>query len=85
MITFLTIAKAVRFAFPWLAKTAMVLVATTAFASSESLDRFHTALAEKYGYQAFEVKVTPVTNPGHSKIIRKMSEAARGIYCRGSG
>ncbi len=77
MITFLTIIKAAKFAFPRLATTAMVLVAGNSFAASESLDRYHVTLTEKYGYQVIEVTVAPVTNPERLKTIREMSENVR--------
>ena len=56
MKTFLTIIKAVKSAFPGLAAAKMVLVAGNSFAASESLERYHLALTEKYGYQVFNVK-----------------------------
>jgi hypothetical protein len=55
----------------------MVLAAENSFAESDSLERYHVALAEKYGYQVFEVSVSRVTDPGRLKIIRKLSENAR--------
>lgn len=77
MIRFRKLTKAVVNAFSWLAIAAVVLAAGNAFAESDSLERYHVALAEKYGYQVFEVSVSRVTNPGRLKILRESSENAR--------
>ncbi len=77
MTRFLKHIKAGLFALPRLATAALVLVCGNSFATSESLDRYHGALTEKYGYEAFEVTVTPVTNPERLKTIRQMSEKTR--------
>jgi hypothetical protein len=77
MIKFRKFTKAVVNAFSRLAIAAMVLVAETAFAETDSLESYHVSLVEKYGYQDFEVSVTRVTNPGRLKLMREMSENAR--------
>jgi hypothetical protein len=69
--------KAVLNAFPWLAIAAMALVAENSFAETDSLERYHDLLADKYGYQVFEVSLTRVANTERLKLMQEISENAR--------
>ena len=69
--------KAVKNAFSMLALAAVVLIAENAYAKSDSLERYHVSLANKYGYNVFEVTSTQVTNSDRIKLMKELSEKTR--------
>lgn len=77
MIMFFKFKKAVKNAFSMLALAAVVLIAENAYAKSDSLERYHVSLANKYGYNVFEVTSTQVTNSDRIKLMKELSEKTR--------
>ena len=69
--------KAVKHVFSMLILAAVVLIGENAFAKSVSLERYHVLLANKYGYNVFEVTSTKVTNPDRIKVMKEISEQTR--------
>ena len=69
--------KAVKNVFSMLVLAAVVLMAENAFAKSVSLERYHILLANKYGYNVFDVTSTQVTNPDRIKVMKEISEQTR--------
>jgi len=69
--------QAVKNVFSMLVLAAVVLMAENAFAKSVSLERYHILLANKYGYNVFDVTSTQVTNPDRIKVMKEISEQTR--------
>ena len=68
------ITKAVTNAVSMLVIATVVLTAENTAARPDSLERYHTLLAQKYGFSSFEVTTTQVTNPDRIQLIRKISD-----------
>lgn len=74
---FLITKKVVKNTFSMLVLAAVVLTAENGFAKSVSLERYHLLLANKYGYNVFDVTSTQVTNPDRIKLMKEISEQTR--------
>ncbi len=60
-----------------LALAALVPIAENSSAGTDSLARYHTSLAEKYGYDVLDVTISQAIIPDRLNTIKQISERTR--------